>query len=198
MSIDVTTAWNELKRRVNECRKCGLCETRTNTVFGEGPVIDCRVVIVGEGPGADEDASGRPFVGKAGQLLTSILENGGGIPRGSLYITNTVKCRPPENRNPNREEAAACSEYLEAQLLLLHPDVVVTLGNVPTQHLLKTTQGITALRGQWIKWRGIELFPMFHPSYLLRNDSRAKGSPKDLTWQDVKSLKAKIDLLQRS
>ncbi|MBQ6113721.1 MAG: uracil-DNA glycosylase, partial [Synergistaceae bacterium] len=97
-----------------------------------------------------------------------------------------------------REEAAACSEYLEAQLLLLHPDVVVTLGNVPTQHLLKTTQGITALRGQWIKWRGIELFPMFHPSYLLRNDSRAKGSPKDLTWQDVKSLKAKIDLLQRS
>ena len=198
MSIDVTTAWDELKRRVSECRKCGLCETRTNTVFGEGPVNDCRVVIVGEGPGADEDATGRPFVGKAGQLLTGILENGGGIPRSSLYIANTVKCRPPENRNPSRDEIWACIEHLEAQLLLLHPDVVVTLGNIPTQALLRTNQGITNLRGQWIDWRGIKLFPMFHPSYLLRNDSRAKGSPKDLTWQDVKSLKAKIDELQRS
>ena len=90
----------------------------------------------------------------------------------------------------------ACSEYLEAQLLLLHPEIVVTLGNVPTQFLLKTTQGITGLRGQWIDWRGIKMFPMFHPSYLLRNDSREVGSPKYLTWQDVKSLKEKIDTLQ--
>ncbi|MBR1658579.1 MAG: uracil-DNA glycosylase [Synergistaceae bacterium] len=197
MSIDINTAWDELKQKVAGCQKCGLCRTRNNTVFGEGPEINCRVVIVGEGPGADEDATGRPFVGKAGQLLTGILENGGGIPRRSLYITNIVKCRPPENRNPSREEASSCSEYLEAQLLLLHPDVVVTLGNVPTQWLLKTSQGITALRGQWINWRGILLFPMFHPSFLLRNDSRAKGSPKDLTWQDVKSLKAKIDELNK-
>lgn len=197
MSTDISRAWDELKRRVSECQKCGLCKKRHNTVFGEGPEVNCRVVIVGEGPGADEDALGRPFVGKAGQLLTGILENGGRIPRESLYITNIVKCRPPENRNPTREEAAACDEFLEAQLLLLHPDIVVTLGNVPTQWLLKTTQGITSLRGQWLDWRGIKLFPMFHPSYLLRNDSRSKGSPKDLTWQDVKLLKSKIDELTK-
>ena len=196
MSMDINTALNELKSRVQECRKCGLCEKRHNIVFGEGPTENCRVVIVGEGPGADEDATGRPFVGKAGMLLTSILQDGGKIPRESLYITNVVKCRPPDNRNPTREEAAACNEFLEAQLLLLHPDIVVTLGNVPTQWLLKTTQGITGLRGQWVDWRGIKLFPMFHPSYLLRNDSRAKGSPKDLTWHDVRALKAKIDSLK--
>ncbi|MBQ3586436.1 MAG: uracil-DNA glycosylase [Synergistaceae bacterium] len=194
--MDINTALDELKQKVNECRNCGLCERRHNIVFGEGPTENCRVVVVGEGPGADEDATGRPFIGKAGMLLTSILQDGGKIPRESLYITNVVKCRPPDNRNPTREEAAACNEFLEAQLLLLHPDIVVTLGNVPTQWLLKTTQGITSLRGQWIDWRGIKLFPMFHPSYLLRNDSRAKGSPKDLTWHDVRALKAKIDSLK--
>ena len=196
MIMDINTAWDELKRKVEECRKCELCTKRHNTVFGEGPTENCRVVIVGEGPGADEDATGRPFVGKAGILLTSILQDGGKIPRESLYITNIVKCRPPENRNPTRYEAQACNEFLEAQLSLLHPDIVVTLGNVPTQWLLKTTQGITSLRGQWIDWRGIKLFSMFHPSFLLRNESRAKGSPKYLTWQDVKALKAKIDSLQ--
>ena len=196
MIMDINTAWDELKRKVEECRKCKLCEKRHNTVFGEGPTENCRVVILGEGPGADEDATGRPFVGKAGVLLTSILQDGGKIPRESIYITNVVKCRPPENRNPTRYEAQACNEFLEAQLSLLHPDIIVTLGNVPTQWLLKTTQGITGLRGQWLDWRGIKLFPMFHPSFLLRNESRAKGSPKYLTWQDVKALKAKIDSLQ--
>ena len=196
MDTNINTAWDELRQKVKECRKCGLCEKRHNTVFGDGPTENCRVVLVGEGPGADEDATGLPFVGKAGMLLTSILQDGGKIPRDSLYITNVVKCRPPDNRNPTREEAAACNEFLEAQLLLLHPDIVVTLGNVPTQWLLKTTQGITGLRGQWVDWRGIKLFPMFHPSYLLRNDSRAKGSPKDLTWHDIRALKAKIDSLQ--
>lgn len=196
--IDVTTAWEELKNRVENCRKCGLCETRNKTVFGEGPVENCRVVLIGEGPGAEEDDTGRPFVGPAGRLLTDILEKGGDIRRNTLYITNTVKCRPPENRKPLNEECAACSEYLEAQLLLLHPDIVVTLGNVPTQWLLKTGQGITNIRGRWLNWRGIKLFPMFHPSFLLRNESHAKGSPKDLTWQDIKALKAKIDELNRS
>ena len=196
MNTDINTAWEELRLKVEHCRKCGLCETRHNTVFGEGPVENCRVVIVGEGPGADEDATGKPFVGKAGMLLTSILESGGGIKRDTLYITNIVKCRPPENRNPFRDEAEACSEFLEAQLSLLHPDIVVTLGNISTQWLLKTSQGITSLRGKWVDWRGIKLFPMFHPSYLLRNESRAQGSPKYLTWQDVRALKARIDSLQ--
>ena len=192
---DIKTAWEELHRRIASCTKCELCKTRINTVPGEGP-IDTRVVIVGEGPGQEEDESGRPFVGKAGRLLTDILEKGGDIRRNSLYITNTVKCRPPENRNPKPEEISACRDFLEAQLLLIHPDIVVTMGNVPTQALLNTKNGITSLRGQWIDWRGIKLFPMFHPSYLLRNESKAVGSPRYLMWQDVRELKAKIDELE--
>ena len=193
MSIDINSAWNELKERVKNCQKCGLCETRHNTVFGEGPEINCKVMIIGEAPGEDEDISGRPFVGKAGQLLTGILENGGGIKRNSVYIANVIKCRPPENRNPNVNEMTSCNEYLEAQLLLLRPQIIVTMGNVPTQWLLKSKHGITKLRGQWFDWRGIKLLPMFHPSFLLRNDSRVPGSPKDLTWKDIRALKAKID-----
>ncbi|MBQ9419309.1 MAG: uracil-DNA glycosylase [Synergistaceae bacterium] len=198
MSIDINSAWNELQEQVKACKKCGLCETRHNTVFGEGPTENCKVVIVGEAPGEDEDMSGRPFVGKAGQLLTDILEKGAGIPRSSLYIANVIKCRPPGNSDPTPEQMIACSDYLEAQLLLLHPQIVVTMGNVPLHWLTKTKMGITAMRGQWINWRGIKLFPMFHPSYLLRNSTRAKGGPKDLTWSDVKALKAKIDELERS
>lgn len=192
---DINSAFEELHRRIEACTKCDLCKTRTHTVPGEGP-HKCRVVIIGEGPGQEEDESGRPFVGKAGRLLTDILEKGGGINRSSLYITNMVKCRPPENRNPMAKEIESCREFLEAQLLLLHPDIVVTLGNVPTQSLLNTKQGITTLRGKWINWRGIKLLPMYHPSYLLRNESRAPGSPKSLTWQDVKDLKAKIEELR--
>ncbi len=193
--IDINTAWDELKERVAACKKCGLCETRNNTVFGDGN-INSRVVIIGEAPGEEEDATGLPFVGKAGQLLTAILEKGGSIPRKSVYIANVVKCRPPDNRNPNLQEVSACREYLDAQLLLLRPMIVVTLGNVPTQAILRTSTGITSLRGRWFDWRGVKVFPMFHPSYLLRNDSRAKGSPKDLTYQDVKALKKKIDEIE--
>ena len=193
MSIDINSAWEELKNRVQNCQKCKLCEQRHNPVFGEGPVENCKVMIIGEGPGEEEDLSGRPFIGPAGQLLTKILEQGGGIPRSSVYIANIVKCRPPDNRNPEQEEMLACSEYIEAQLLLLRPKIVVAMGNISAQWLLKSKQGITKLRGQWLDWRGIKLFPMFHPSYLLRNASRAKGSPKDLTWQDIKALKLKID-----
>lgn len=192
---DINSVFEELHAQIASCTKCELCRTRTNTVPGEGP-LNCRVVIVGEGPGQEEDESGRPFVGKAGRLLTDILEKGGNIRRDSLYITNTVKCRPPDNRNPNVKEIESCRDFLEAQLLLLHPDIVVTLGNVPTQALLNTKQGITNLRGKWIDWRGIKLFPMFHPSYLLRNESKAVGSPRYLMWQDVKDLKAKIDALK--
>ena len=197
MITDINSAWEELRARVKACTKCGLCQTRTNTVFGEGPVHNCKCVIVGEAPGEEEDKSGRPFVGKAGQLLTDILQKGGGIPRESIYIMNVLKCRPPENRNPSPVEMAVCNEYLEAQLLLLRPSVIVTMGNVPTKWLRKDSQGITSLRGKWQKWRGIDLLPMFHPSYLLRTESdKSKTSPKYLTWQDVQSLKAKLDSLQ--
>ena len=183
--------WEELRKRVASCERCGLCRTRTNTVFGQGS-IQTPLVLVGEGPGADEDASGMAFVGRAGQLLTRIL-NAAGIDRESLFITNVVKCRPPGNRTPTPEEMLMCGDYLEAQLLLLKPRIVVCLGNTPLKWLLKTSEGITALRGRWFDWRGIQLFPMFHPSYLLRNDSRQKGSTKDLTWQDVQALKARLD-----
>ena len=183
-------AWDELRSRVETCDRCGLCAARTRTVFGQG-AVRTPLVFVGEGPGADEDREGLAFVGKAGQLLTQIL-GAAGIDRESVFITNVVKCRPPNNRVPTQEEMLRCGDYLEAQLLLLRPRLLVCLGNTPMRWILKTTEGITALRGRWI-----EVMPMFHPSYLLRNDSRQKGSPKDLTWQDVQKLKARLDVIRK-
>ena len=194
MSIDINSVWEELKQKVAECENCGLCKTRHNTVFGYGP-IDSKVVIIGEGPGADEDEQGKPFVGSAGQLLTKILEDGGKIKRSSIYITNIVKCRPPNNRDPSNEEILMCSEFLEAQLLLLRPKIIVTLGNIATKTLATTATGITKLRGEWRKIRGIDLLPMFHPSYLLHMQDKSPeniAKAKRLTWQDVLSLRAKI------
>ena len=200
MITDINQAWQELRERVEHCTKCGLCKTRHNTVFGEGP-INSRCVIIGEAPGQEEDKEGKPFVGRAGKLLTDILEKGGNISRNSVYIMNVLKCRPPDpiktNRPPTEREKQNCSEYLEAQLALLHPDIVVTMGNTPTQWLMKTQEGIKTLRGKWHSWRGILLFPMFHPSYLLRNESdTSTNGPKYLTWLDVKALKSKLDSLQ--
>jgi DNA polymerase len=184
-------AWAALRSAVGACEKCGLCQTRTRTVFGQGS-LDTPLVFVGEGPGEDEDAQGLAFVGRAGQLLTRIL-SAGGISREEVFIANVVKCRPPGNRVPTPEEMMMCGGFLEAQLLLLRPKILVPLGATSTKWILKTTEGVNALRGRWFEWRGIEVFPMFHPSYLLRDDSRRKGSPKDLTWQDVQVLKEKLD-----
>jgi DNA polymerase len=184
-------AWAALKERVRACDKCELCQTRTNVVFGQGSV-NTPLVFVGEGPGEDEDHQGLAFVGRAGQLLTRILA-AGGISREDVFITNVVKCRPPGNRTPVPEEMMRCGDFLEAQLLLLRPKILVCLGATAAKWILKTTEGITGLRGRWIEWRGMEVFPMFHPSYLLRDDSRRKGSPKELTWQDVQALKERFD-----
>lgn len=184
-------AWEELKVRVAACDRCELALTRTNVVFGQGSV-ETPIVFVGEGPGADEDEQGLAFVGKAGQLLTKIL-SAGGISRDDAFITNVVKCRPPGNRLPATEEMMRCWDHLEAQLLLLRPKVLVCLGATSAKWILKTTEAISSLRGRWLEWRGIEVFPMFHPSYLLRDDSRKKGSPKELTWQDVRSLRERLD-----
>lgn len=181
-----------LARHASTCRRCRLHRGRRQVVFGEG---DPRapVMFIGEGPGEHEDRQGRPFVGRAGQLLDQILE-AVAIPRESVYITNMVMCRPPGNRSPQRDEIAACWPYLEHRIRLIRPRVIVALGNVPAQFFLKTTQGITKLRGQFFPWKaGIEIYPMFHPSYLLRNASREPGSPKYLTWQDIKGLKARMD-----
>jgi len=193
----VDETWIILEEKVKECKKCPLSETRTQSVFGEGS-RKTELMFVGEGPGADEDLQGLPFVGKAGQLLNQIFA-AAGIDRSEVYITNVVKCRPPQNRVPTVEECSACNDYLFAQISLVQPKILVTLGNTPTKWLLKTThEGITQLRGKWFDWYGIKLMPMFHPSYLLRNQSRKVGSPRHLTWQDIQEVKARWDEISQA
>lgn len=178
-----------IQSTIEDCQMCKLASTRKTIVFGEGnPEAD--IMFIGEGPGADEDTTGRPFVGKAGQLLTKILESVG-IHRSDVYITNIVKCRPPGNRNPQIDEVSACERYLLAQIEAISPKVIVALGNVPKAFFLgPDVGGITKVRGQLMRWEAgdIDVLPMFHPSYLLRNDSRQKGSPKWQTWQDAQQL----------
>ena len=158
-----------------------------NLVFGEGDP-DADLVFVGEAPGEEEDLTGRPFVGRAGQLLDKILESVG-LSREAVYITNIVKFRPPGNRNPTPDEVAASEAILLAQLRLIKPQIIATLGNVPTQHFLSTTLGITRTHGTWHDWHGIRVMPLYHPAYLLRNASREQGAPKWQMWQDMKELK---------
>jgi len=176
------------------CTACRLAHARTRVVFADGNPA-ARVLIIGEGPGGDEDRLGRPFVGRAGQLLDRILA-AVELTRDDTYITNVVKCRPPGNRTPEPDEIHACERWLTPQLALLRPDVILTLGNTPTQHLLGTRLGITRMRGTWHRYRhdagnwDAWLMPMFHPAYLLRNDTRAPGGPKSLTWRDIQEVKA--------
>lgn len=160
-----------LAARAHDCRACGLAATRTNVVFGVG---DPRapLMFVGEGPGEQEDLQGEPFVGRAGRLLTTLIE-GIGLTREHVYIANVVKCRPPGNRNPAPDEIAACAPFLEEQLDLVEPRVVVTLGNFATKLLLDTKVGITKLRGQTFPYRDGVLIPVLHPSAVLRNGGAA-------------------------
>lgn len=184
--------FEDVRARALKCQLCRLCENRTHVVFGEGP-CPCDIFFIGEGPGETEDNTGRPFVGRAGNLLTDIL-TAAGIDRDSVYIGNMVKCRPPGNRYPQKDEMEACWPYLEAQIYHLKPKIIVTLGNAPTQFFLNSTQGITKIRGQFFDWKNeIKIFPMFHPSYLLRNPSKVQGKPKHLTWLDIQKVKEKLD-----
>jgi len=183
---------DKLEAQVKQCKKCGLQATRISVVFGEGNAT-ANVMLVGEGPGEVEDKTGKPFVGPAGQKLDEVLASVG-ITRDEIYVTNVVKCRPPGNRAPSKEETAKCTPYLEAQIALINPGLIITLGNIPTQWFLPNTPGITKVHGTCLSWRGgIKIFPMFHPSYLLRNPSRAKGSPKYLTWLDIQKVKEWIN-----
>ncbi len=161
------------------CNRCRLCPTRTNTVPGEGnPSPD--LLFVGEGPGADEDAQGRPFVGAAGQLLTKMIE-AMGFRRDDVFIANIVKCRPPGNRTPEPDEVAACLPFLAAQIQALRPKIICALGNTPLRALMGDDRlGITRMRGKKLAWQGITLIPTFHPSYLLRNPSAKKPCWEDL------------------
>lgn len=155
-----------------------------------------KLVLVGEAPGYWEDQKGEPFVGKAGQLLDKIFECVGLSRKNDVYICNTIKCRPPENRDPLPNEKEACREYLDAQLEVLKPKIILICGRVALNTFLPDKGGITKVRGQWFEGaNGAKMMPIFHPSYLLRNDSREKGSPKWLMWQDIKEIKRVYDTL---
>ncbi len=187
--------YDELCGAALECQRCGLCKTRQHVVIGEGDIAS-RIMFVGEGPGEVEDRTGRPFVGPAGELLTAILD-AAGFKRDQVYITNIVKCRPPKNRVPEIEEVISCQGWLEAQLALLRPQIIVCLGNTPLKWFIHSTEGITKMRGRWFSWRGAALMPMFHPSYLLRSESRTKNSPKYLTWQDIQQIRSRYESLRK-
>ena len=184
--------WDTLKAECLACRRCELCTDRTHVVFGQG-VQTAEVLFVGEGPGQSEDEQGLPFVGRSGQLLDKYLA-AIHLKREDIFITNIVKCRPPENRNPLPEEKAACREYLDIQVGALKPRIILLCGNIAVQSFMEGAKGITKVRGQWFDGPyGSKMMPIFHPSYLLRNESRAKGSPKWLMWQDIQEIKRAYD-----
>ena len=188
----------EIHKKCLTCHKCGLGDTRNNIVFSDG-IPNPKLMLIGEAPGFYEDKEGKPFVGKAGQLLDRIFESVGLTRKRDVYICNTVKCRPPENRNPEPNEKEACWEYLKAQIDIIKPKIILLCGNVAVQSILGNVGGITKIRGKWFEGNeivhGAKLMPIFHPSYLLRNDSREKGSPKWLMWQDIQEIKRKYDEL---
>lgn len=178
---------------VKGCTRCVLCETRTNTVFGEGDV-DARLMFIGEGPGENEDLSGRPFVGKAGELLSKQIA-AMGLAREQVYIANVVKCRPPNNRTPLPDEVVACTPYLERQIELVRPEVIVTLGLPATQYLLNTKQAMGKMRGQWHTWKGIGVMPTYHPAYLLRNPTR---EVRGMVWDDLQQVMDRLGLSRKA
>lgn len=181
---------DQLKETVCNCQKCPLAPTRTNVVVERGD-RQAKILIIGEAPGEQEDLSGLPFVGKSGQLLDKILESVGFDTSKDIYICNTVKCRPPNNRVPTDVETTTCKPYLLEQIRLVDPKIILLTGATSLKSILGEKLGITKVRGQWYEWEGRLVMPIFHPSYLLRNQSREQGSPKWLTWQDVKAIKAK-------
>lgn len=180
----------EAAREVTACALCRLHEGRTKTVFGVGNP-DATLMFVGEGPGRDEDLKGEPFVGRAGQLLDKIIA-AMNLRRQDVYIANIVKCRPPENRAPMPDETGACSPYLAAQIEIINPKIVVTLGSPATQALLQEDVPITKVRGRFREWNGRLLMPTFHPAFLLRNPPKKKE-----VWEDMQKVMAKLKELER-
>jgi uracil-DNA glycosylase family 4 len=177
---------DDIRKAVEECQKCPLYRTRTNIVFGSGNE-NAKLVFVGEAPGQDEDQQGKPFVGKAGQKLTQII-NAMGLSRDEVYITNVLKCRPPNNRNPIPHEIEACEPFLIAQLQIIKPKIICALGTFAAQTLLKTDQPISKLRGRFQTYQGIKLMPTYHPAFLLRSPKYKKD-----VWEDVQKVKAEYD-----
>ena len=184
---DASSALTKIKEDLGDCRRCGLCEKRTNIVFGVGSP-DARLMFIGEGPGADEDRQGEPFVGRAGQLLTKIIE-AMGISRPDVYIANIVKCRPPDNRTPLPDEVSTCSPFLAQQVAAIRPQVIVCLGTPAAQTILGSRETITRIRGSFREVNGIQVMPTFHPAYLLRNPAAKRE-----VWEDMKQVMALLKL----
>lgn len=170
--------WEQLEAEVKQCKKCKLCQNRTNVVFGTGNK-EADLMFIGEGPGADEDMQGIPFVGKAGKLMNMAFE-AIGLDREEVYIANIVKCRPPSNRNPEDDEANACLNYLRNQVILVKPKIIVLLGSVALKNILGKEYGITASRGKWVEKKGILYMPTWHPAALLRDETKKIDFIKDL------------------
>ena len=185
VSVDTLEA---LRDFIGDCKRCKLYRGRTRIVFGEGSPR-ATLVFVGEGPGRDEDAEGRPFVGEAGKLLTKIIENGMGLRRKDVYICNVVKCRPPKNRVPEKDEIESCLPFLKRQLEILKPDVICALGLTAAQSLLGRPFAMGRERGTWVSYQEIPMMPTYHPAYLLRNPSA-----KRQVWEDVQKVMKVMNL----
>lgn len=178
--------WEQLEETAKECKKCKLCQNRNNVVFGTGN-RQASLMFIGEGPGADEDLQGTPFVGKAGKLMNMAFE-AIGLKREEVYIANIVKCRPPGNRNPQDDEANACLDYLRNQVILVKPKIIVLLGNTALKNILGKEYSITAVRGKWIEHKGILYMPTWHPAALLRDETK-----KIEFWKDLKQVVEKYN-----
>ena len=183
-------SWETLEHLVQDCTKCRLCQKRTHPAFGEGN-RQADILFVGEGPGREEDLQGRPFVGPAGQLLDRMLA-ATGLAREEVYIANVVKCRPPNNRNPEDDEAELCLPYLRAQYALIRPKIIVCLGSIATRHLYDRDARITRVRGQWLEKGGVWFLPTYHPAALLRDESKKRDA-----WEDMQSLYKKYNELKQ-
>ena len=173
--------FKELEEQIKDCKKCKLCNNRHNIVLGTGN-RQAKIMFIGEGPGADEDIQGEPFVGKAGKLMDQAFK-GIGINREEVYIANIVKCRPPQNRNPEQDEIDSCIDYLRTQVMLVKPEIIVLLGSVALKAILGKEYSITSSRGKWVEKKGIRYLPTFHPAALLRDES------KIFFWKDLKEVK---------
>lgn len=185
---DAAHVLEALREEIGDCKRCKLCQARTNIVFGVGNP-KAKLMFVGEGPGADEDAQGEPFVGRAGQKLNEMIR-AIGLERSEVYIANVVKCRPPGNRDPEPDEVATCSPFLFRQIEAIQPKVIVALGSPATKTLLNTKSGITSLRGRFSSFRGIPVMPTFHPAYLLRSYTVEN---RQAVFADLKAARTRID-----
>jgi uracil-DNA glycosylase len=186
---------DEMENVCKQCFKCELSKTRNNVVFSDGNK-NAKIMLIGEAPGRTEDETGKPFVGRAGKLLDKILESQDITREKNIYICNTVKCRPPENRVPTPQEKEACRSYLDAQIQLIRPKIILLAGATAVKSMMDTKLPISKIRGQWFEGPlESKIMPIFHPSYLLRNDSKEPGTPKWLMWQDMKEIRRVMDSL---